>query len=107
MKVERRGGYRGGSKPGNYSWAKPHFMYTYQEQVVRDAYLTDFKDRINSYRSVMKEKSCNYQDDDSSYETMLYSIKAAAVSANMKTYVPTYPVRYQEYLKGNNGLQAL
>jgi hypothetical protein len=104
LKLERRGGFRGGSKPGNYSWATPGIIYTHQEQEVRHKYLDYFKARIDSYRQVISEPGCSFLGDDSSYETMLYAVKSAARSSSMRTYAPKYPVRYQEYLKGNNAV---
>lgn len=103
IKVERRGGYRGGSKQGHV-WKEPGICYTAQEQDARTKYLADFKGRIDSYRQVMLEPGCKYQGDDTSYETMLYAVRSAVRSTDMRTLVPTYPVRYQEYLKGNNSV---
>lgn len=103
IKVERRGGYRGGNKLGHV-WKDPGISYTYPEQEARERYLSAFKGRIDSYRQVMLEPGCKYQGDDSSYETMLYAVRSQVQSKDMRTLVPTYPVRYQEYLKGNNSV---
>lgn len=107
MKVEKRGGYRGGSKPGSYSWSNPGIRYTPEEQAVRHEYLSDFKERIDSYRKIMLEPNCQYAWDDTSFETGLYAISRSAVvrsAQEQRDYTPQYSVRYQEYLKGNNSV---
>lgn len=84
---------------------RPATKYTNAESEVRHAYLDGFKGKIDSLRKIIAEPNAPYEDDDTSYYVDLFPIRRQL--DNARTYVPTYPVRYVEYLKGNNGLQAL